>query len=199
VTETLESGPIRVLIVDDHPLLREGVVGAADGIEALHRVRALRPDVTLMDLRMPGMDGVEVIAAIRAEFPQARILVLTTDAGDAHALRALKAGASGYVLKNSARKELLGAIRKVHEGGSHLPAELATEIALNAVHEQLSAREIEVLKLASSGNGNKQIAWKLTISEDTVKTHFKSIFTKLGVTDRTHAVAIAARRGIIEL
>lgn len=203
---------IRVVVVDDHPLLREGVKGAIqrqedmvvvgeaeDGAEALRCVREYRPDVTLMDLRMPGMDGVEVIAAIRAELPSARILVLTTDAGDAHAVRALKAGAAGYLLKSSARKELLGAIRQVHAGRPYLPADIATEIAFNAVRESLSTREVEVLALAASGNANKQIAWKLNISEDTVKTHFKSIFSKLDVTDRTHAVAIAARRGLIKL
>lgn len=177
----------------------EVVAEASDGGQALDGFRQHRPDVTLMDLQMPKMDGVEAITRIRAEFPQARVIVLTTYAGDVKALRALRAGAAGYLLKSTIRSDLVEAIRTVHSGERHLPADVATSIALHAVGEALSEREVAILTLVAGGNANKQIAWKLSISEDTVKTHMKSIFTKLGVSDRTHAVTIAARRGIIDL
>lgn len=207
------SGPeIRVLVVDDHPMLREGVaavlalqpdmvlVGEAEnGAEAIARFRELRPDVTLMDLQMPGVNGLEAIEAIRAEFPTARIVVLTTYAGDVQALRALKAGATGYLLKSTLRRELLDTIRNVHAGRRQLQSEVAHEIAIHAIDEALSQRETHVLRLVAAGRANKQIAWELSLSEDTIKAHLKSIFAKLDVSDRTHAVTVAARRGIIEL
>jgi DNA-binding NarL/FixJ family response regulator len=203
---------IRILTVDDHPILRDGltaiieleadmyVVGeAASGSEALTAFRLLRPDVTLMDLQMPGIGGVEAIHAIRAEFPAAKIIVLTTYASDAKAVRALKAGAVGYLLKSSVRKELLDTIRAVDAGHRRIPPEIAHEIAIHAGEEVLSERELGVLRLVADGHANKQIAWRLQISEDTVKSHMKNIFAKLDVADRTHAVTVAVRRGIIEL
>jgi len=204
--------PIRILVVDDHPVLRDGVAAllenqtdmvlageAGNGSEALERYRQLRPDVTLMDLQMPGMNGVEAIGAIRAVNPQARIIVLTTYAGDAQAVRALKAGAAGYLLKSSLRTELVDAIHDVHRGQRHVHRDVAGEIAMHVADEPLSEREIAILRLVSVGQANKQIASKLGLSEETVKGHLKSIFAKLDVADRTHAVTTAARRGIIEL
>ena len=204
--------PIRILTVDDHPLLREGiaalvasqsdmkVVGeASNGIEALEMFRKHRPDVTLMDLVMPGMKGVDAIIAIRAEFPEARIVVLTTYTGDVQILRALKAGARGYLLKGLLRKELLETIRTVHGGGKRIPPEVAAQLAEHAGDEALSAREIEVLRLIAGGNANKQIADQLSITEETVKGHVKNILAKLSANDRTHAVTIGLKRGIIEL
>jgi DNA-binding NarL/FixJ family response regulator len=203
---------IRVLVVDDHPLLREGVAAilenqsdmtmageAREGGEAIERFRALNPDVTLMDLQMPGMNGVDAIVAIRAEHPGARIIVLTTYAGDVQAVRALKAGATGYLLKSSLRTELIDAIRNVHRGQRHVHRDIADEIALHVVDESLSERETVILRLVSIGKANKQVAAELGLSEETVKGHLKSIFAKLDVSDRTHAVTVAARRGIIEL
>ena len=202
---------IRILTVDDHPVLRDGLsaiiegqidmtlVGeAANGAEALEQFRNLRPDVTLMDLQMPRMNGVDAIVAIRKEFVQARIIVLTTYDGDAQAMRALKAGAVGYLLKSSLRLELLETIRKIHAGRRHIPPEIAQEIAFHAADDSLSEREIGVLTLAGQGKANKEIAWLMNISEDTVKAHMRNIFTKLDANDRTQAVTVAMRRGIIE-
>jgi DNA-binding NarL/FixJ family response regulator len=208
----LNPGAIRVLIVDDHPFLREGVravletqhdmavVGeAGSGEAAIEQYTRLQPDIVLMDLQMPGLSGDQAIKEIRAQWPKARIIVLTTYSGDAHALRALRAGAVGYLLKSSLRKELLHAVRTAHVGIKHLDSKVATNIALNVVSDTPTEREISVIGLAARGNSNKQIAFKLGISEDTVKAHMKTLFAKLGAADRTHAVAIAAKRGLIEL
>jgi len=203
---------IRVLIVDDHVFLRDGiraiiqsqtdltVVGEAeDGDQAVAQFQALRPDVVLMDLQMPRMGGVEAIEAIMALDGDARILVLTTYAGDAQALRALKAGASGYLLKSALRQELLDTIRSVRRGGRHVDAQVATGIAIHIVQDALTEREIRVLSLAASGHSNRQIAQKVVVAEETVKGYMKAIFSKLGARDRTHAVTLAAKRGIIEI
>lgn len=204
--------PIRILIVDDHPILRLGVIAliegqsdmqlvgeATNGADALAMFRSTRPDVTLMDLQMPRMNGVDSIVAIRTEFANARIIVLTTYDGDAQAMRALKAGAVGYLLKSTVRKDLLDTVRAIHAGRRHLPAEIAQEIAFHASDDALSEREIAVLQHVAAGKANKEIAWLLSISEDTVKAHMRSIFAKLDVNDRTQAVTAALRRGIIEL
>lgn len=204
--------PIRILIADDHPVLREGVAAiledrtdmlvigeARDGAEAVALFGELKPDVTLMDLQMPVMNGVEAIIAIRANFPDARILVLTTYAGDVQAVRALKAGATGYLLKSSLRTEMLEAIHNVYRGRRHVHGDVATEIALHVTDDHLSAREVAVLRLVADGKANKEIARSLSLSEETVKAHLKNVFAKLDVSDRTHAVTVAARRGIIEL
>lgn len=206
------SSVISVLLVDDHVLLREGVRAvidtqddiailgeAAGGAEAIAQYALLRPDIVLMDLQMGDMSGVEAIAAIRADHPDARIIVLTTYSGDGRAVRALRAGAMGYLLKGSLRTELLAAIRSVYHGGKHLDASVATAIALHALDTSLTERESTVLTLAAHGNSNKQIAARLAISEDTVKGHMKALFPKLGATDRTHAVTLAAKRGLIDL
>jgi len=206
------SNAIRILVVDDHPLLREGVVSmlehrtdmtvvgeACDGAEAVAQFRQLKPDVTLMDVQMPVMNGVDAIVAIRSEFPEARILVLTTYSGDVQAVRALKAGATGYLLKSSLRTEMLDAIENVHRGRKHLQSDVAAQIALHVVEQELSEREIAVLREVALGKANKEIARTLSLSDETVKAHLKNIFAKLDVTDRTHAVTVAARRGIIEL
>jgi DNA-binding NarL/FixJ family response regulator len=204
--------PIRILTADDHPLLREGIVAtlasepdmevvghASDGAEAVRLYRELEPDIVLMDLRMPGVGGVEATERIRTMDPDARIIIVTTYSGDAQATAALRAGAKGYLLKLSLRRELVDAIRSVQAGGRHLQSEIATAIAFGATNTPLTGREIRVLQLAADGNSNKQIARQLEISEETVKGHMKTIFIKLGVTDRTHAVTCAARRGIIDL
>ena len=203
---------IRVLSVDDHPLLREGIAAlvnresdmkliaeATNGQEAIEKFRLHRPDVTLMDLQMPAMNGIEAIIGIRSEFPNARIIVLTTYAGDVQVLRALKAGARGYILKVHVRRELLDTIRAVHGGQKRIPPEVAAELADHAADDALSSREIDVLRLIAAGNANKEIAARLGIAEETVKSHITNILAKLGANDRTHAVTTALKRGIIEL
>jgi DNA-binding NarL/FixJ family response regulator len=208
----MSNKPIRVLAVDDHALLRDGiakllasqqdmelVAEASNGREAIEQFRTHKPDVTLMDLQMPEMDGFEAMIAICGEFPKARFIVLTTYTGDVQVLRALKAGARGYLLKNLLRKELVDTIRLVHAGHKRIPADVASELAQHATDETLSAREIEVLRLVSGGNANKEIAVQLSITEETVKGHIKNILAKLGANDRTHAVTIGLKRGIIEL
>lgn len=209
---TAPDPPITVLVVDDHPMLREGIAATIDrqadmqivgearnGAEALERYRELGPDITLMDIQMPGMNGIEAIAAIRAENEHAALIVLTTYSGDTQALRALKAGASGYLLKSCIRKDLLDTIRSVHAGRRAISPEIAQEIALHALDERLTARETDILRLVADGHPNKQIAWRLSLSTDTVKAHLKNIFAKLDVADRTHAVIVAARRGFIDI
>jgi DNA-binding NarL/FixJ family response regulator len=206
------SVQIRILAVDDHPILREGiralienqddlllVAEASNGRDAVEQYRRHRPNVTLMDLQMPEMGGIEAITAIRADFPSARIIVLTTFAGDMLAQRALKAGAFAYVLKGLVRKDLLDTIRAVHRGLKRIHSDVAAQIAHHTGEELLTARELEVLSLAATGNSNKRIGVKLSINEDTVKGHMTSILAKLGASDRTHAVTLALRRGIIEL
>ena len=203
---------IGVLSVDDHPLLREGIAAlvnaesdmkliaeATNGQEAIEKFRLHRPDVTLMDLQMPALNGIDAIIGIRGEYPNARIIVLTTYAGDVQVLRALKAGARGYILKGHVRRELLDTIRAVHAGQKRIPPEVAAELAEHATEDQLSSREIDVLRLIATGNPNKEIAAQLSIAEDTVKSHVANILAKLGANDRTHAVTIGLKRGIIEL
>jgi len=203
---------IRILTVDDHPLLREGIAAvlanetdmvvvaeACNGREAVEQFRAHRPDVTLMDLQMPDMNGTDAILAIRKDFPHARVIVLTTYSGDAQAVRAFKAGASGYLLKSMVRKELVETIRSVHGGKKRIPPEIAVEMAEHHADDALTEREIEVLREVAAGNANKVVALHLSVSEETVKAHMKSILSKLGANDRTHAVTIALKRGIIEI
>jgi len=203
---------IRILTVDDHPLLREGIAAlisaesdmrlvaeASNGQDAIRQFRLHRPDVTLMDLQMPALNGIEAIIAIRSEFPDARIIVLTTYTGDVQVTRALKAGARAYILKGHVHRELLETIRAVHAGRKRIPPEVAAELADHAVDEDLTAREIDVLRLIAGGNANKEIACRLSISEETVKSHVTNILAKLGANDRTHAVTIGLKRGIIEL
>jgi DNA-binding NarL/FixJ family response regulator len=203
---------IRILTVDDHPLLRKGIASmvnaepdlklvaeASNGREALDAFRGERPDVTLMDLQMPDMDGVDTIRAIRTEFPDARIIVLTTYGGDTQVLRALKAGARGYILKGHVPKELLDTIRAVHAGQKRIPPEIAVQLADHAADDSLTEREIEVLKLIAAGNSNKLIADQLSIGEATVKSHVTNILSKLSANDRAHAVTISLKRGIIDL
>jgi DNA-binding NarL/FixJ family response regulator len=199
-------------VVDDHPVLREGIAAlikgqtdmklvaeASNGQEALAQYRLQRPDVTLMDLQMPTMSGIETIIAIRDESSDARIIVLTTYRGDVQVVRALKAGARGYVLKGHVHKALLDTIRAVHAGEKRISPEVAAELADHAGEEELTAREIAVLRLIALGNANKEIAAQLRISDETVKSHVTNILEKLGVNDRTHAVTTALRRGIIGL
>ena len=203
---------IRILAVDDHPMLREGIASlvasqsdmelvaeASTGGEALEQFRNHRPDLTLMDLQMPDMDGIEAMVAIRDEFPEARIIVLTTYRGDVQVRRALKAGARAYLLKGLLRKELLETIRAVHRGEKRIPPEVAAVLADHVVDEALTSREIDVLRLIAGGNANKLIGDQLSITEETVKGHVKSILSKLGARDRTHAVTVALKRGIIHL
>jgi DNA-binding NarL/FixJ family response regulator len=205
------SQPIRVLTVDDHPLLRAGisasintqpgmtvVAEAADGEEAVLAYRTHRPDVTLMDLRLPKQSGIEAITAIRSDFPSARIVVLTTYGGDVQALKAFKAGASGYLLKSMLRTELIDTIRLVHSGHRRVPPEIATTMAEHAGDDLLTEREVDVLRSIAAGNSNKLIADCLNVSEHTIKGHVRNILSKLTASDRTHAVMIGLRRGIIE-
>jgi DNA-binding NarL/FixJ family response regulator len=204
--------PIRILLADDHPVLRQGiqalasderdmqfVAEASNGLEAIEQFRKHRPDITLMDLEMPGVNGIDAMIAIRNEFPDARIIILTTYAGDVRISRALKVGARGYLLKSLLRKELLDTIRAVHAGQKRIPADLATQVADHVADDALTIREIEVLRAIAAGNANKLIADKLSITEETVKGHVKNILSKLGANDRTHAVTIGLKRGIIEL
>jgi len=203
---------IRVLAVDDHALLRDGIAAlignqsdmqlvgeASNGREAIELFRQHQPDVTLMDLQMPEMGGIDALSAIRGEFPDARIIVLTTYAGDVQVFRALKAGARGFLLKGLLRKELLDTIRAVHAGQKRLPPEIAADIAEHAMDDALTSREIDVLRLIAGGNANKEIAAKLSLTEETVKGHVKNILAKLDANDRTHAVTIGLKRGIIEI
>jgi DNA-binding NarL/FixJ family response regulator len=203
---------IRILTVDDHPLLRSGIAAlladqrdmalageAATGREAVEEFRRLKPDITLMDIQMPEMDGIDAIIAIRGEFPAARIIVLTTYEGDALAQRALKAGAQAYILKARVRKDLLETIRLVHSGAKRVDPDIAEQIALRTDEDMLSEREVGVLSLIAAGNSNKEVAAQLSISEETAKTHVRNILAKLGAQDRTHAVTLALQRGIIHL
>lgn len=206
------SSPIRVLAVDDHPLVLQGIAGlvgiqadmtlvaqAGNGREAIQQFRTHRPDVTLMDLQMPEMNGLDALLAIRAEFPEARIIMLTTYEGDVHILRALKAGAQGYLLKGTLHSELLRTIRAVHAGRRSLSPEVSLQVAEHAGDEGLTPAEIAVLRLIASGNANKEIADQLGVTEDTVKGRVKSILSKLDANDRTHAAIIGLKRGIIDL
>ena len=206
------TSQIRVLTVDDHPLVRQGIAGlvgvqqdmvlvceASDGREAIQQFRTHHPDVTLMDLQMPGMNGIDAILAIRNEFPDARVIVLTTYTGDVQVLRALKAGAQAYLLKNALHKQLLETIRAVHAGKKTLSPEVSYEIAEHATDDSLTPAEIAVLRLIAAGNANKQIADQLSITEETVKSRVKNILSKLGANDRTHAAMIGLKRGIIDL
>jgi DNA-binding NarL/FixJ family response regulator len=203
---------ISILIVDDHPMLRGGIAAVIDGeadmqvvahagngTQAIERFREHLPDITLMDIAMPEMDGVEATEAIRAQWPQARIVMLTTYSGDVKALRALKAGASGYLLKSLIRSDLLCAVRSVHAGQRSIPRQVADELAGHVGDETLSERELEVLRQVAAGNSNRRVALALGISEETVKAHMKNILSKLGANDRTHAVTIALKRGIIDV
>jgi DNA-binding NarL/FixJ family response regulator len=203
---------IRIVLADDHPLLRQGisalladqpdmelVAEAATGHEAIEQFRAHRPDVTLIDLQMPEMNGIDAMIAIRSEFSEARFIVLTTYTGDAQIVRALRAGARAYLLKSLLHRELLDTIRAVHAGQKRIPPEIAAEMAQHAMDDDLTPREIDVLRLIAAGNANSQVATQLSITEETVKAHVKNILSKLNANGRTHAVTIALKRGIIEL
>ena len=208
----IDAGVIRILAVDDHALLRRGIAAligaepdmklvaeAANGQDAIAEFKKHRPDVTLMDLQMPEMSGIECIIAIRSDFPNARIIILTTYPGDVQVVRALKAGARGYLLKGQVNRDLPELIRAVHSGQKRIPPEIALELAEHTTEGDLSAREIAVLRLIAAGNANKEIANRLGIAEETVKSHVTNILAKLHANDRTHAVTIALKRGIIEL
>ena len=207
-----ETKQIRIMTVDDHPVLRQGIAAliadrpdltlvaeATNGREAIQQFRANRPDVTLMDLQMPEMNGLDAMIAIRGEFADARIIVLTTYAGDVQARRALQAGARAYLLKNSLHKELLDTIRAVHAGRKNLSPEVSFDLAEHAAEEALSPLEVRVLRLIAEGNSNKEIAARLSVTEDSVKGHVRNILSKLGANDRTHAAMIGIKRGIIEI
>jgi DNA-binding NarL/FixJ family response regulator len=210
----MSSAPklIRILTVDDHPLLRKGIAAlvnaetdmklvaeASNGQEAIESFRVQRPDVTLMDIQMPSFNGIDAICKIQSEFPDARIIVLTTYTGDAQVLRALKAGARAYVLKGHVHRELLETIRAVHAGQKRIPPDIAAQLAEHATDDELTSREIDVLRLIAAGNSNKLIADQLSIGEATVKSHVTNILSKLGANGRAHAVTIGLKRGIIEL
>lgn len=207
-----ETSPIRILVVDDHPVVRQGVAGlvggqpdmsivgqACNGREAIQQFRAHHPDIVLMDLQMPEMSGVDALIAIRDEAPEARIIMLTTYAGDAQVLRAIKAGARGYLLKSALHRELLETIRAVHAGKKSLSAEASYELAEHATDDALTPAEVRVLGLIAEGNANKEIAQQLSVSEETVKGQVRNILSKLGAKDRTHAAMIGLKRGIIEV
>ena len=207
-----DNKQIRIMTVDDNPVLRQGIAAliaderdmimvaeAANGREAIQQFRAHHPDVTLMDLQMPEMNGLDATLAIRGEFPEARIIVLTTYAGDVQARRALQAGARAYLLKNSLHKELLDTIRAVHAGRKNLSPEVSFELAEHAAEDTLSPLEVRVLRLIAEGNSNKEIAVRLSVTEDSVKGHVRNILSKLNANDRTHAAMIGVKRGIIEL
>jgi DNA-binding NarL/FixJ family response regulator len=204
--------PIRLLVVDDHPLLRSGVAAlvanhpdivlvaeASDGREGVEQFRAHNPDITLMDLQMPSMSGIDALMAIRELQPAARVIILTTYSGDTQVLRAMKAGAQGYLVKNLLHKDLLATIRAVHAGQKMMSPAVATEVATYSAEDALTSREVDVLRFLANGCANKEIAYQLSITEDAVKSRVKNILMKLHANDRTHAVTIGLRRGIIEL